>query len=130
MKGKLVLGFVVLFVFGFSSFPCYAQSSNNDQRIVGTWTGSLPGWSQNATTTVVFNANGSGIIQITYDGEIKELTFTYGISLGGDIKILGLYEVSFGGVGGISFSLPQGGILYFSPDGKTLIIDNKVYRKR
>ena len=53
MKRKLVLGFVFLFVFGFSSFSCYAQSSNREQRLIGTWVHELKG------STLVFNPNGT-----------------------------------------------------------------------
>jgi hypothetical protein len=113
MKGKFVLCFVILLVF--SSFSSYAQSTNNDQRIVGTWmyTGTDDGVTY--TTTIVFNANGSGSTTETYRGETSIVTFTYGFSVDGEL---------------ISDNGPRGKI-YFSPDGRTLFIGNRTpYRKR
>jgi hypothetical protein len=101
MKKKLVLFFMFLLVFGFSSFSCFAQSSSNDQRIVGTWV-------DVSGNTLVFNANGSG----SWAGE----TFTYGVSVAG---ILGCTEIFFNDQS-----------VCFSPDGRTVVIKCEVYRKR
>ena len=111
MKSKLVLGFVFLLIFGFSSFSCFAQSSNNDQRIVGTWVYTSGGFNR----TLVFNANGSGTHN---DTEGKEGNFTYGVSVTGSLIARGNY--------------PWSGLqsLYFSPDGGTLFFDGNIYRKR
>ena len=71
LKMKKVQYFRIIFfllVFGFISISCLnAQSSNNEQRLVGTWTSLL----NNAT--LVFNSNGS----VTGVDSIMELV-TYG----------------------------------------------------
>jgi FtsH-binding integral membrane protein len=112
MKSKLVLGFILLLVFGFSSMVCYAQSSSNEQRIVGTWVyTSING----LTRTYVFNANGSGTVTEAQGGETGSSNFTYGFSVTGEI---------------MSDNGPMGRV-YFSPDGRTLFLDNSTpYRKR
>ena len=112
MKGKLILGFVVLFVFGFPSFLCYAQSSSIDQHIVGTWVYSAEGYN----STLVFNANGSGSITRSWTNNGALQPFTFGISITGTL--------------GSSNSYIQGKEPYFSPDGRTMIFDGYVYRKR
>ena len=128
MKNKLVL---VLVFLGFTSFSCYAQSSSNDQRIVGTWTFTSR-FESDASTTFVFNANGSGTIRSTGGGETFEGTFTYGISLGGRIYFLLDYNTN-GNV--FRFLREIGDAFYFSPDGRTLILETPetggmVFRKR
>lgn len=123
MRGKMVLGLVIILVLVVSSFPCYAQSSNFEQRIVGTWTGNNPnGYSY----TLVFNANGSGTCTVANEGQqIGETNFTYGISLGGSISYVpSVFRTSYG-----NFDIP-GGTVYFSPDGRVLILGNTVLRKR
>ena len=135
MKGKLVLGFVVLSVFGFSSFPSYAQSSSIDQRIFGTWIfirASNWGNDTGDTATLVFNPNGSGTHTVTFQGEAtQEKNFTYGFSLDGTIYIFdGRIKSRNGQAFQVFFEFNSGYTPYFSPDGKTLIIDNKVYRRR
>jgi len=54
MKNKLVLFFGILAVFSFVSLPCYAQSTNNDSRLTGTWI------DVDGTSTIVFNSDGTG----------------------------------------------------------------------
>ena len=108
MKGKLFLVFAVMLLFGFSSFSCYAQSASNDQRIVGTWVG--PDNHQ-----LVFNANGSG----SWSGGGETGTFTFGISLTGQITF-----IESGQNRGHTI------ILYFSPDGRTMIWQDSIFRKR
>jgi len=82
-KGKLV--FVVLLLFCFSSFSCFAHSSSNDQRIVGTW---ISTDSNDFTITLIFNANGS--VSVAYsDWSDGSGNFIFGISLGGMICIIG-----------------------------------------
>jgi len=106
MKNKLVLCFAVLFLFGIASFSCYAQSSNNDQRIVGTWV------TENGQT-IVFNADGSGsVTNYIY----SSANFIYGISLSGSL--------------GCTISELNNQQIYFSPDGRTLIIRGNAFRKR
>jgi hypothetical protein len=52
MKGKLALSLMIMLVLGFISFPSYAQSSSNEQRLIGTWVDHEGGiW--------IFNANGT-----------------------------------------------------------------------
>jgi hypothetical protein len=55
MKNKLALSLGVLLFF--SLLPCYAQSSNNEQRIVGTWAG-VDRYTD-SLGTLVFNYNGT-----------------------------------------------------------------------
>jgi hypothetical protein len=84
------LFFVVVFI-GVVSTGIYAQSQNNEQRIVGTWTGSYERWGApgrdgndpNYPFTVVFNSNGTG--KWGSDGT----NFTYGIS---SSKLIIYYE--------------------------------------
>jgi len=120
MKKNLI---IALLFFGFVSINCSAQSSVNDQRIVGTWVNNDLG-----NVTIVFNANGSGSIKVIYHNDIKkegfsdyEASFTYGISMTGLLRHTG-YKSD--GIIDIT------GTLYFSPDGKTLIFSNYAFRKR
>ena len=109
MKRKLIFSLGILLFLGFVSVNCSAQSSTNDQRIVGTWVGTYNG----KTDTYVFNANGSGTN--TYDG--KNYNFTYGVSIDGVIRIIADdYDETYK--------------IYFSPDGRTLIFDKNIYRKK
>ena len=110
MKRKLVFGVVVFLIFGFVAINCNAQSSGNDQRIVGTW---VYTHTDNTTLTLVFNANGTGT-RAWSDGET--VNFTYGISLTGTL--------------GSTFSNFHNKTLFFSPDGRTMIFDDLTYRKR
>jgi hypothetical protein len=113
MKGKkgLVVGF--LLVFSFVAINCNAQSSGNDQRIVGTWVGTDVA---SNTITFVFNANGSGTYMDSSDSSSR--AFTYGISIDGGINMRGEYR--------------NEGKIYFSPDGRTLFFgfSSTIYRKR
>ena len=117
MKGKLILGVLVLL---FSSFSCFAQSSTNDQRIVGTWVNVSTIHNRNTgtdttiTQTLVFNANGSGTFTNSRDNTTNN--FTYGVSVNGRIMIQGDYN--------------EDGEIYFSPDGRVMYIKYIMYRKR
>ena len=125
MKRKLIFVLWVLLFFGFVLVNCSAQSSTNDQRIVGTW---VYTHSEGNTITLVFNTNGSGTTKNTYTAAQKEgatatqiaeaeavKSFTYGFSVAGEM---------------MSDNGPSGKI-YFSPDGRTLFIDGRdPYRKR
>ena len=91
MKKTIVFVILAMFVIGF----CTAQSSNDAQKIVGTWVSEIH--------NVVFNANGTGI----WNGE----KFFYGISTGGNIIILGSSQ----------FPVPIESTLYISPDGRKII---------
>jgi hypothetical protein len=53
-KMKKEFGFVLVFVlfFGFANIDCNAQSSNNMQRLVGTWI-------DHKGSTWIFNSDGS-----------------------------------------------------------------------
>ena len=108
MKKKMIIALGVLLVFGFSSFPCYAQSSNNDQRIVGTWV------SEGNTLTFVFNANGTG----TFTASRGSVNFSYAVSIDGELKMVG-------GVSGTSK-------IYFSPDGRIMLMGtgDDVFQKK
>jgi len=80
---------------------CAAQSENEAQRIVGTWT-------QENGTVWVFNENGTGT-----RGSIN---FFYGISSSGNIYITGITKFVT--------------ILYMSPDGKRMFIGELVLQKK
>ena len=102
MKKKIILsGFILLF-FAFAVINCNAQSSNNEQRLVGTWT-DLHGRGE----TLVFNTNGtiSG-----WDGRTHW-------AAAGDTLII---------YSGISRSVRR---FQISNDGRTLIIDEYAYRR-
>ena len=116
MKKKLIFALWILLFFGFVLVNCSAQSSTNDQRIVGTWVYTVKTGDTDYTYTYVFNANGSGTRTTTDPYEVtKNVTFTYGFSVTGEI---------------MSDNGPRGKI-YFSPDGKTLFIDDSTpFRKR
>ena len=101
MKSKLIFVLGVFLFLGFASVNCGAQSSANDQRIVGTWV--------SGNETLVFNANGSGTVNGT--------NFTYGLSFDGELILITDDESEVYKV-------------YFSPDGRTLILDETVYRKK
>jgi hypothetical protein len=104
MKGKAFFAFGIMLVF--VSVNCSAQSSTNDQRIVGTWVAT-------DDETYVFSANGSG----THTDSDGNKSFTYGISNDGVINMMGDYKEQFK--------------IFFSPDGRTLIVGNRdIYRKR
>ena len=93
MKGKFVLGFLIMLVFAFIAFPCHAQSSSNEQRLIGTWV-------DHQGNTWVFNSNNT----VSISGETGRYGATVSklfISLGGDDLIM-------------DFS--------FSTDGRTLIL--------
>jgi len=114
MKGKLIV-FMFLLFFGFSALSSFAQSTNNDQRIVGIWVNTTTEQGVNYTITLVFNANGSGIMTLAGGGQTDTENFSYGISASGEM---------------MSDNGPRGKI-YFSPDGRILFIDNDMpFRKR
>ena len=94
MKNKC---FFCLFVLFFISINCYAQSSGNEQRLIGTWVIDGGG------TTLVFNSNGTASI----DGE--------SLKYGAAADKLVIYHPDD----------PEDTILwnfYVSTDGRTLII--------
>jgi len=126
MKRKLIFTLGTLLFFGFVSANCFAQSSANDQRIVGTWVGTRAGIhtddGTSITETLVLNANGSGTITAADGKGTSTGTFTYGISSGGEINYI--YS------GNSTYSSVRNGTIYFSPDGKTLILNNNIYRKK
>jgi len=122
MKRKLLFALGILLFLCFVSANCFAQSSTNDQRIVGTWIGTYTNDGTSITETLVLNANGSGTVTAA-DGKGNSTgTFTYGISPGGEIN----YVYS----GNSTYSSVRNGTIYFSPDGRTLILNNTVYRKK
>ena len=117
MKRNLIFALGFLLFFGFVTVNCSAQSSTNDQRIVGTWIYTGESYSY----TLVFNVNGSGTFTVTGGNIPGEGTFTYGISLEG--KIYFVFSQN-------NQRTISGDILYFSPDGRTLIFSGNVYRKK
>jgi len=122
MKRKLIFTLGILLFFCFVSANCFAQSSTNDQRIVGTWIGTFTIGDASITETLVLNANGSGTVTAVDGKEIRTGTFTYGISLVGEINYI--YS------GNSTYKSVRDGTIYFSPDGKTLILNNNIYRKK
>jgi hypothetical protein len=89
MKKAVTFVILAMVVIGY----CSAQSENDAQRIVGTWT-------QENGTVWVFNENGTGA-----KGNVN---FYYGISSGGNIYITGVTKFVT--------------ILYMSPDGRRMLI--------
>jgi hypothetical protein len=97
--------FVVVFCV-IISVEMYAQSSNNEQRIVGTWSGnSLHTGGDGGAVTWIFNSNGTG--KGGFD-DSSFRSFRYGIS--SDKLIIVFDERSL-------FSLPAVYDYFFSPDG-------------
>ena len=110
MNRKFIFVLGILLFLGFVSVNCSAQSSTNDQRIVGTWISTLD---DGSSATLVFNANGSG----TLTNLTGVRNFTYGISISGEIIFVGEFN--------------KNSKYYFSPDGRTLIMfTNEIYRKK
>jgi len=77
MKKNIFLIFFVLLFFGFTSLSCFAQTSNNEQRIIGTWVNEANG------RLLVLNSNGtgtSGVANIKYGvaGDKIALVYTDG----------------------------------------------------
>jgi len=104
MKKAVIFVFLAMVVIG----SCAAQSATADQRIVGTWI------REDGSITFVFNANGTG----TGNGE----NFIYGISSGGFVYIT--YP------GNSSWSPTGSNIIYFSPDGRRMIIGSYRFQKK
>jgi len=122
MKRKLIFALGILLFSCFVSANCFAQSSTSDQRIVGTWIGNYTIGDASITETLLFNANGSGTVTANDGKEIRTGTFTYGISSVGEINYI--YS------GNSTYKSVRDGTIYFSPDGKTLILNNNIYRKK
>jgi hypothetical protein len=112
MKRKLIFVLGILLFFGFVSVNCNAQSSTNDQRIVGTWVGILDGKSY----TIVLNANGTGTE--IYDGKTTNLF--WGVSPNGEI----FSTTSPDGNGGSYEKYSM------SPDGRRMFIGKFMYQKK
>jgi len=97
-----VFGIVLFRINGNGSAGVYAQSSNNEQKLIGTWT------NINSNITIMINANGT----VTWNSE----NFKYGAAA----NKLVLYS---------SGNLTQASSIvyefYISTDGKTLILINK-----
>ena len=120
MKKNFIYVLWILLFFGFVTVNCSAQSSTNDQRIVGTWIRNGDGY----TYTYVFNANGSGTATLIDKDGTNNATYTYGISISGKIMPV---EKKF--TNNFPFIIPEGEY-YFSPDGKTMIISGIAYRRK
>jgi len=117
VKIKLIFTILIYLFFCLFLVNCSVQSLTNDQRIVGTWVhtkGRTFVLNTNGRT-FMFNANGSGT---GTDSDTGSMSFTYGISNYGEIYISPDNELDFGG------------LMYFSPDGRTLILDGDIYRKK
>jgi hypothetical protein len=126
MRDKLVLGFVFLLVFGFPSFVCYAQSSDNEQRIVGTWTQTIKNSKGSVySITVLLNTDGSGTATVSANGKTREAVFTWDISMPGLIDFV--YSKND------TYHNPTSGGFYryvLLPDGRTMILEDQIYRKK
>ena len=117
MKKKgLSIGFILVFIF--IAINSEAQSSGNEQRIVGTWVGTSDFGDGIITETLVFNADGSGTYTITFRGETARTNFTFGISLTGSIFISGEGVRIVG-----EWVRMPGGQMFFSPDGRTMFFE-------
>ena len=109
MKKAVFFVVLAMVVIGF----CAAQSANDAQRIVGTWTYISGSKENNPSTTVwVFNANGSG----TQTTRGENQSFYWGISATGSVFL--------------SYSNNYDSLYFFlSPDGKRIIIGGVPYQK-
>ena len=105
-----------VFIFSILVFACNptevsAQSSSNEQRLVGTWTDLI-----NSNNTVVFNANGT--ISSGYLFQHWSNVPTHWVAVGNTIL---LYTPNQRNDGTYSFEI--------SGDGRTLRFDGKWFRK-
>jgi len=107
MKTKV---FFIVVIFCMFTACVNAQTTSFEQRIVGTWVGTVRG----ETRTLVFNANGSGSVASNRGTD----TFTFGVNVVGTVRIIYANEVDYN---------PS---IFLSPDGRTMILDNEIYRKR
>ena len=106
MKNWKVLGFVLMFVFGIVFFACngngsagvYAQSSNNEQRLLGTWV------NINDNSTIVFNSDDT----VTWG----DSNYKYGVA--GNKLVMD----NSGGTYGYGYTYE----FFISNDGRTLIL--------
>jgi hypothetical protein len=100
---KKIVGFIVLFMVLINI--CVAQTSSNEaQRLIGTWVGVFH--------TIVFNEDGTGTF--TFDG--KKSNMVWGISNVGRLgtTIAGWSDLA----------------LYFSPDGRRVVINTIAFEKK
>ena len=103
---KVLIVFVVGFVFlGCSAQNADAQSTNDSQRIVGTWTGV---YSQSTTFVFTFNADGT----YTFSNGSETTNGNYFISSGKLFAILNNRTTEY--VSTIDY--------YLSPNGRVLVI--------
>ena len=103
MKGKQILVFGLLLFFGFTAINCYAQSSNNEQRLVGTWIQEGPGSSNG--TIWVFKSDGTLSI-----GDVNTLKYV------ATVTVLYWYRTDTDFASTREYT--------FSADGRTLILIN------
>ena len=110
MKKGVVFVVLAIVVIG----SCAAQSANDAQRIVGTWTTDDDG------TTYVFNANGTGTCTsgTNWSDPGKTLNIFWGFSPNGEIFIA--YNSSRGSYSKYSLS----------PDGRRMSIGTNMYQKK
>ena len=99
----------------FISTGIYAQSSNNETRIIGTWSGILQHrgvyGGDDGNITIVFNSNGTG--------RYNDTSFRWGISTSQVILVFDSTDV---------FYLPSVYDYFFSPDG-TLFLHTQDYQR-
>jgi hypothetical protein len=112
---KKTIIFVVLAIVLIAS--CTAQSTNDAQKIVGTWVSVFSEREQ----TFVFNANGTGTVtNKDRDGGVETKNIFWGISASGEIFLCANPDGTNGNYSKFSMS----------PDGRIMSIDRWVYRKK
>ena len=109
MKKFIFIVVLAMLVGGF----CFAQSSTNDaQRLVGTWVEEDGGY------TLVLNANGTGTINHPRQTAGRNDNISWGVSNSGELctvpRIIANYFEPF----------------FLSPDGRRMIFGNLVFIKR
>jgi len=110
MKSIRFICFVFLF-FSIISTEIIAQSINNEQKVIGTWTGEIIYLGR---STLLFNNNGTGSFSYSEEGSIIRIPFEYLVAENKIVATTNNENFS-------SFSPAV--IEYFvSTDGRTLII--------
>jgi len=116
---KVLVVFIVGFVFfGCTSKNIEAQSSNDSQRIVGTWVGIAKfGSSEEYRYVFTFNSNGTFTSSNTYNNE----TGSSGIYFLGGLNETGLSNIflKLDNTGAISYTIASYSI---SPNGRILVL--------
>jgi hypothetical protein len=105
MKNKCFLSVFVLLILFFVSASCFAQSSGNEQRLVGTWIFLY----RDGASPLVFNSNGT----------VSGYSFYTHWAAAGDTLVF--YRPNDDNSNSLRFQI--------SSDGRTLIIGNSSFRR-